>query len=284
MDTPWRQLNVAFPHWATAERTALTHVAPRMAAAETEGLIAAWFFVRKAPCWRIRYQSADDPAKTETQLVREIGRLKHQGHIDAVTPVIYEPEVHAFGGPQAMATAHRLFHLDSHHLLHHLTQHPGDRHRRELSILLYTAMLRAAGLDWYEQGDVWAHVGDHRDPPEPPSADRLRNLQAGLRRIMSADITGLTRESATLTVAAEWPQAFTVAGRELADLATAGQLHRGLRAVLAHHIIFAWNRFGLPHTAQAILATTAKAVVFGPPEPATEQEPREGQMWPPAAR
>ncbi|RBM04528.1 thiopeptide-type bacteriocin biosynthesis protein [Streptomyces sp. PT12] len=284
MGTPWRQLNVAFPHWATSEHTALTHLAPCMAAAEAEGLIAAWFFIRKAPCWRIRCQPADDPTTTEKHLLREIGRLKQQGLINALTPVIYEPEVHAFGGPQAMAAAHRLFHLDSHHLLDHLTHNPGDGHRRELSILLNTAMLRAAGLDWYEQGDVWARVADHRDSPEPPPADRLSNLQAALRRIMSADITSLTRESATLTVAATWPHAFTTAGRELADLATTGQLHRGLRAVLAHHIIFAWNRLGLPHTAQAILATTAKAVIFGPPDPASPHKPREGQTWPPTAR
>jgi thiopeptide-type bacteriocin biosynthesis protein len=284
MDTPWRQLNVAFPHWTTAENTALTHLAPRMAAAETQGLITAWFFIRKAPCWRIRYQPTGDPTTTETQLLREIERLQQQGHINALTPVIYEPEINAFGGPQAMATAHRLFHLDSHHLLHHLTQHPGDAHRRELSILLYTAMLRAAGLDWYEQGDVWARVADHRDPPQPPPADRLRNLQTALRRIMSADITSLTGDNATLPVASTWPQAFTTAGRELADLATAGQLHRGLRTVLAHHIIFAWNRLGLPHTAQAILATTAKTVVFGPPDSTTEHEPREGQTWHPATR
>jgi hypothetical protein len=35
-----------------------------------------------------------------------------------------------------------------------------------------------------------------------------------------------------------------------------------LRAVLAHHVIFAWNRIGLSHTTQSLLANVAKAVVL----------------------
>ena len=52
---PWRQVNVAFRDWATAEHTAVTHLAPMLTKAEDEQLITAWFFTRKTPCWRIRY-------------------------------------------------------------------------------------------------------------------------------------------------------------------------------------------------------------------------------------
>jgi hypothetical protein len=41
-----------------------------------------------------------------------------------------------------------------------------------------------------------------------------------------------------------------------------GALDRGVRAVLAKHVIFAWNRLGLSHARQSILANVAKAVVF----------------------
>lgn len=34
--------------------------------------------------------------------------------------------------------------------------------------------------------------------------------------------------------------------------------------LLAHHVIFAWNRLGLPYTAQAVLSATARTVIFGP--------------------
>jgi hypothetical protein len=38
----------------------------------------------------------------------------------------------------------------------------------------------------------------------------------------------------------------------------------GLRDVLAHHVIFAWNRLGLPSATQVVLAAAAKTAVFGP--------------------
>ncbi|MFC0438069.1 hypothetical protein ACFFG9_45330 [Kutzneria buriramensis] len=68
-----------------------------------------------------------------------------------------------------MATAHRLFHQDSKHILAR-TFGPGDR-RREHTILLCSAMLRAAGQDWHEQGDVW---GTRRRQPAAarPASER----------------------------------------------------------------------------------------------------------------
>ena len=72
------------------------------------------------------------------------------------------------------------------------------------------------------------------------------------------------RDGAPLAHCAGWAAAYTTAGRELASLTAAGRLHRGLRDVLAHHVIFAWNRLGLPYATQSALAGTAKTVVFGP--------------------
>ena len=46
-----------------------------------------------------------------------------------------------------MTSAHDLFHLDSRYLLAYLARSPDAEHRRELSILLYTALLRSAGLE-----------------------------------------------------------------------------------------------------------------------------------------
>lgn len=257
----WRQVNVAFPDWTEAEHTAVTHLAPLLAKAEADRLITAWFFMRKTPCWRVRYVPSDD--RTQVHLRNHLSDLIQQGHIDTATEVIYEPEPHAFGGTGAMACAHDLFHLDSRHLLNHLVRSPGTEHRRELSIVLCTILLRAAGLDWYEQGDVWARVADHRDLPDLISPERRPTLKASLLRLMGVDATALMRDGAPLAFAAEWSAAFATAGRELAGLAADGRLNRGLRAVLAHHVIFAWNRLGMPYTAQAVLAHTAKEVVFG---------------------
>ncbi|WP_322769549.1 thiopeptide-type bacteriocin biosynthesis protein [Frankia sp. Cr1] len=266
MDTcHWHQVNVTFPDWANAEGTAVDHLAPLLDTAETDGLITSWFFVRKAPCWRIRYLTRQTTGEAQAYVHARLADLRETRRIGDATFTIYEPEVHAFGGAEGMDATHRLFHLDSRHLLAYLngTSHtPGNRRRRELSVLLCSRLLRAAGLDWYEEGDVWARVAGHRQPPERIPDDRLRTLQDGLRHLMSIDAGSLTRDNLPPAFA-DWTSAFAAAGSELAALSTDGLLRRGLRAVLAHHIIFAWNRHGLPHTTQAVLAHTAKTVVFG---------------------
>jgi len=262
----WHQIIIAFPDWACAEHTAVTQVAPLLTTAETNELITAWFFVRKRPCWRVRYLPADNTSGAQTYLHTALGELRRARRITQAANVVYEPETHAFGGPEAMGAAHQLWHLDSRHLLAYLAATVGEpdvRRRRELSILLGSTMLRAAGLDWYEQGDVWARVADHRDPPDHLSTDNLRILQTGVRRLMSVETACPALTGAFFAEATGWAAAFAVAGRELAHLNSEGLLHRGLRDVLAHHIIFASNRLGLPTTTQAVLAATAKTVVFG---------------------
>jgi thiopeptide-type bacteriocin biosynthesis protein len=279
---PWRQVNIAFSDWASAEHSALTHLAPLLATAEAEGLIASWFFVRKAPCWRVRYLPGGHAAAAQAYIHRHLDDLKSKRHVADVTAVVYEPETHAFGGTEGIASAHRLFHLDSRYLLAYLTDTqrlPGNRHRRELSVILCSAMLRTAGLDWYEAGDVWARVAGHRKLPEQIPANRLHALQADLRRLISADTASLIREGSPLAFAAGWAGAYAAAGRELADLAADGLLHRGLRATLAHHIIFAWNRHGLPSETQAVLANTAKDVVFQCDPTANYQAENGEQQW-----
>ncbi|MGH3694844.1 MAG: thiopeptide-type bacteriocin biosynthesis protein [Pseudonocardiaceae bacterium] len=201
----WRQVNVAFSDWASAEHSALAHLSPLLATAEAEGLVACWFFIRKAPCWRVRYLPGVHAAAAQAYFHRHLEDLKSKRHVDNVTEVVYEPETHAFGGTGGMLSAHRLFHLDSRYLLAYLidTQRlPGNGHRRELSIILCSTLLRTARLDWYEAGDVWARVADHRELPEQIPANRLHTLQADLRRLMSVDTASLVREGSPLALAA----------------------------------------------------------------------------------
>jgi len=138
--------------------------------------------------------------------------------------------------------------------------------RRELSILLCGILMRGAGQDWYEQGDIWARVTENRPLPSGTPLDRLRNMEPDLRQLMISD-TGpnspLTKQNGSLTFISDWAAAFERAGEALGDLARDGTLRRGVRAVLAHHVIFHWNRIGLPYTTQSILANAAKAVVLG---------------------
>ncbi|MFD8969308.1 thiopeptide-type bacteriocin biosynthesis protein [Streptomyces sp. NPDC059568] len=262
----WRQVNVTFLNWERAEITALTRLAPLLRDAEDEGALTAWFIVRKQPCWRVRYQPTAD---RHDRIGHGLDVLTAEGYIKGWTEIIYEPEVHAFGSAEAMASAHRLFHRDSRSIIDFL-QSEASQHRRETSLMLCSLMMRSAGLDWYEQGDVWARVANHRPLPPGTKPDARDQLHTAVRRLLSVDPQYAMRPGGPLARATGWACAYTDAGTELADLTASGQLHRGLRDVLAHHVIFAWNRIGLPYATQATLTAAAKTVIFGP-DPTTER-------------
>jgi thiopeptide-type bacteriocin biosynthesis protein len=267
MSAEWCQVFVEFNDWNTAEHTAITKLGPVLAEAESAGLISAWFFMRKAPCWRVRFLPHDErTTQAATDLVHQrLDALSCAGQIARWVATIYEPETHAFGGPAAMDLAHRLFHQDARHVLDYL----GSAHatvsdqRRELSILLACLLLRSAGLDWHEQGDVWTRVAEHRTLPPDIPPGRLQSLEPALRRLTTVDTAALIRDNRPLAFLADWAAAFTDAGNQLREFANTGILRRGLRAVLIQHVIFAWNRHGLPHATQSLIANTAKTVVFG---------------------
>ncbi|ALG12347.1 thiopeptide-type bacteriocin biosynthesis protein [Kibdelosporangium phytohabitans] len=262
----WQQFVVEFGDYAAAEQTAVTHLLPIMDRVEADGLVASWWFIRKAPEWRLRYLPPHQAAEAAARhtLHTALDTLRETGHIAGWVETIYEPEVHAFGGAEAMAVAHQLFHLDSRHMLAHVGS--GRDQRRELTVLLCSVLMRAAGQDWYEQGDIWARVAENRplSPETPP--DRARALEPGLRRLMTVDAgpsSPLVGPDGKLAHVATWSTAFQTAGTALDELASRGALRRGLRSVLTHHVIFHWNRLGLPYDIQSIVARAAQEVVLG---------------------
>lgn len=267
----WRQVSIQFDDYSTAEHTGVNHIGPEMTRAETAGLIASWFFIRKAPCWRLRFLPSHDSIEQDATTVihQRLTTLRDAGCIASWVETIYEPEIHAFGGAAAMDLAHHLFQADSRRILAYLgsdratTSGSRSDQRRELSILLCSILMRSAGQDWYEQGDIWARVAEHRSLPPDTPLDRLRAMQSDLRQLMTVDAATLVKENGPLTFLADWVAAFAEAGKALDDLARHGALRRGARAVLAHHVIFHWNRIGLPHPTQSILANGATAVVLG---------------------
>ncbi|MEU7554077.1 thiopeptide-type bacteriocin biosynthesis protein [Streptomyces sp. NPDC044571] len=263
----WYQFRVEFPDWNRCEDAAAL-LARRLADAERAGLVGAWWFVRKAPQWRLR--AMPGPQRTD--------RLPHvlAGILDALVehrsiirwwPTVYEPEVPAFGGPDAMDIAHALFHADSTHILDHIQDAEPPLGRRELSVLLLCALFRAAGLEWFEQGDVWDKVSRLRPLPADVTTIQLAELGHGIRTLMNADPSPLLAPDGTLEAIAPWFGAFETAGRALGEAAAAGSLERGLRQVLGHHVIFHWNRLGLSARLQALIAHAATHTVMNPDAP-----------------
>ncbi|GAA4731329.1 methyltransferase, FxLD system [Phytohabitans rumicis] len=258
--TGWRQLTITFTTWQAAEQIAATALAPMLAAAEDAGVITAWWFIRKGRIWRLRVHTAN------AGMVGEISAaLTQHETVRDCAETIYEPEGRAFGGPAGIDLAHSLFHADSRYLLAHLAHAQRDR-RRELSVVLATRLLRAAGLEWYEQGDCWAQLADHRTPaaatPEPstPMVDDVRLLLTATTDTADSPLHHTPR----------WVDAFEHTGQRLAELARRGTLTRGLRAVLTHHMLFLFNRHGVSADDQHLLATAASRTVFDIPAHPTD--------------
>ncbi|MFI5758033.1 methyltransferase, FxLD system [Streptomyces sp. NPDC051569] len=252
----WQQHNITFADRESAKRVISERLGPALLAAEQDGQLSTWWFMNKQP-WPLRYL-ADEPSPVVESLLSD---LVGDGAVVSWLPCVYEPEVDAFGGTNAMDAAHELFHSDSRHLL---TYQPSPEHlgHRETAVLLVSAMMRGAGLDWYEQGDVWAKVAALRPATIPLRSERAAELAPALRKLMTADAHDLCRPKGSLYAHDAWVDAFGGAGAALADLAHRGALTRGLRAVLAHHVIFHANRAGLLLDDQSALSTIARKVVM----------------------
>ncbi|WP_372412418.1 methyltransferase, FxLD system [Streptomyces luteireticuli] len=253
----WQQHNIVFTDRDRAKRAIAERLGPALLAAEDAGELTGWWYMNKQP-WPLRYR-APEPSPLIEHL---LGDLFDEGVVRSWMPGIYEPEEFTFGGPRATEAAHTLYHEDSRHLL---TYQPGPGHlgRRETAVLLASALMRAARLDWYEQGDVWAKYAALRPAPEQLTAERTAALAPAMRTLMTADGQALCRPGGPLAGHTPWMDAFESTGAALADLATGGRLTRGLRAVLAHHVMFHANRAGLAWEDQHALSHIAREVVMG---------------------
>ncbi|MBC9731412.1 methyltransferase, FxLD system [Streptomyces sp. TRM68367] len=252
----WQQHNITFLDRESARRTIAERLGPALIEAEADGQLSGWWFMNKQP-WPLRYL-ADKPSPAIESLLSD---LIGDGVAMSCLPGIYEPETDTFGGPEAMDAAHELFHSDS---LHLLTYQPSPMHlgRRETTVLLASVMMRGAGLDWFEQGDVWAKAVALRPATNPPP-ERATELSSAMQKLMIADAHSLCHPGGPLHAHAEWVTAFERAGATLAELAGRGALTRGLRAVIAHHVIFHANRAGLLRDDQSALSHIAREVVMG---------------------
>lgn len=255
-ESAWCGVTVWCQDWQAAEHLGVTQLAPLLTTAEQADEISLWWFTRKATSWRIRWRSG--PGRGGAGFGDRRLRVVLDGDtVHRWAPAVYESEIHAFGGPAGMEVAHLLFHHDSRNVLAHLGR-ACPEHRAEIGLVLAAALLKSAGQDYYEQGDVWTRVAGHRrirqaSTRQPDAASAARTA---VRQLLDA------RTVQPLEALPAWPAAFRHAGRSLAGLADQGQLTRGLRAVLAHHILFAWNRLGIPASDQAQLAHTAADIIF----------------------
>jgi thiopeptide-type bacteriocin biosynthesis protein len=247
----WIQADLNFKADIFPEDLLASVIAPRLDQLQEAGSASNWWFMRKPPGCRIRLHEADS---SRVQQVLE--GLTDEGAIAGWKPAIYEPETTAFGGPAGMDAAHTLFCDDTRGFLGYLTGDAQHIERRDVSLLLISTMLTAAGLDWFERGDVFARIAALRPGAAPDDvAQRELTRQLGL---LLADTASGTADAFTANgpagFAASWRDGFDAAGRRFAEASNQGKLHRGLRTILAQLVIFHWNRLGFKAAAQRLVA------------------------------
>ncbi len=263
----WHQVELWFPDPGAAEQIATTQLGPMLRKAEADRLISAWWFIRKAR-WRFRFLPSNGVSEEARERFTQVfDELCDRGQVESWRETLYEPEIHAFGGADAMVVAHRLFHHDSRCFLEYLCRPRAGAPpvgRRELSILLCSVLMRAAGQDWYEQGDIWAQVAKNRIDDSSVASATMSRIQPKVRRLITVDAgpeSALVCQG-TLQTVALWIREFHSAGEAIGALAKEGKLSRGVREILTHHVIFHWNRIGLTASTQAALAGAARDTVF----------------------
>jgi thiopeptide-type bacteriocin biosynthesis protein len=270
----WHQVRVQWRNWESAERVAAMVLAPQLERIRESGVLGSWWFVRKAPCWRLRLRPGSTSVRADlaASVSAVLEDLSVAGHVERWSETIYEPEQAVFGGRLGISVAHDLFSADGCAILDYLRRAAADGGaqvligRRELSALLCSTLMRAAGQEWHEQGDVWLRVARMRPTTSTISRGWQRTI-ARLTQLMTASTEPSGEpfgEGGRLSFTAPWFAAFADAGRALGTAATDGSLRRGVRDILAHHVIFHWNRLGLSIKDQSILASAASAAILHP--------------------
>lgn len=265
----WHQVNIEFSDYPTAERTFLAYLLPPLQQETEAGTVGAWWFVRKYPCWRLRVASGRDSTTKDLpeRLTGALDSAVSWGVVKRWHPTLYEPETTAFGGPEGIKIAHDLFHVDSVGSLDYLHRtRTADSERldaKATSLLVISHLLRAAGQEWSEQGDVWARVEAKRPLPDDVPVARVTAMTSTLRTLLAIDTSLVPADMDQLAPYSDWLAGMERSGRALADAAHTGNLQLGLRGILARHVLFQWNRMGFATRQQAIWARAAREAILG---------------------
>ncbi|BCM65683.1 conserved hypothetical protein [Streptomyces sp. EAS-AB2608] len=260
----WYQTYVTFADYPSAARAFRVYLLPAM---QGEA-VGAWWFVRKYPGWRLRVLPAlGSPVEMAVEhITRALDSAVSWGVAKEWRPSLYEPEIIAFGGAEGMTITERIFHTDSAGVLTYdqLADDPpkGLLDAKATSLAVLTLFLRAAGLEWAEQGDVWGQVEAKRTLPADAPLDKVGGLVNPMRQLLTLDPVPALVDGPLQPVAA-WVDGMECGGRDLRSAAEANRLGLGLRSILARHVIFHWNRMGFSIRQQAIWARAAREAILG---------------------
>lgn len=260
-DARWVQLGVCPAQDASLSRQLLGEIAATGRDALTRGVAQNFFFMRKPPGLRLRFEVNPDVGDEFADLLYEqADSWRADGLIEAVRPGVYEPETVLFGGPESMHYVHALFTVDSlFWLTYHSIATPDQPAEPTLvSLPLLRFLLDGLDITGWEDLGVWDQVRTATGRQLPAEADLtgFADVFGGIRRLwyeQSLLMEQLDPVRQALLIehgellrhgAQRWSNGY-FASRS----ATLGP-----RAAAAYYVVFFWNRAGLSAIEQAMVA------------------------------
>lgn len=227
----------------------------RIGSAVRDGLLEHFFFVYKPPGLRLRFRVRDAVAAGRLPPVSLMTGFEdcslHAG--------VYEPEVPLLGIGAGLAATHAFFTADSLAVINRQRRwldapadgpDPGD-----YSLAVCQATLRAATADGNEAWAVWHRLATRDRPPHDGVAyPREPWWDEAARRALDPAVLGIVSADPAVRAVVECGRAI-VAGRLRESFPC------GLRATLAHWIVFHWNRMGFGVDVQRHFAAAMERVL-----------------------
>lgn len=268
MNLHWYQFNVGLIRQKGDARPSAKHLFKSLIPYISE--VACFFFVRKPPDVRLRFQIK--AGTLADSIEKQLEALAKRGLIRNATSVVYEPEVHLFGGPAIMPFIHQHFYIDSRTWieLDLLSDRKPPSHcllqvSRALMDDLFIQTLNPYNEEIW---DVWRNLQRMLPLTEEKFED-------------SAATTIDALESCSCKTQAVWIRRYREANASLAGKlalhAKLGKLESGVRSILTFIALFHYNRFGLSAKARCI--ADAMASLWDPRQYLIGAEPDITKRW-----
>jgi thiopeptide-type bacteriocin biosynthesis protein len=274
----WLYFRIAVQSNQQANRILAQEIAPLLKKLGAQYPILGWWWINKMDvcgnALRLRVHVSD--AQTEAGPALE----KHFKDVGwNVAQLRYEPELCLFGGPAGIRLAHAYFCFESEFLADWMRQSDESDHvlPEGLSLAIVLRTLRAAGLDLFEQWDVFDRLCHKR--PQTAGSTTPSSIQAVASKVVHAGPGPVFElyagEKADLLK--KYGETLDSFGQELARAVYAGQLECGLREFLTPLILFHWNRTGfLPRLQAALSWSVAGELRTLSRQPATQDKQEAG--------
>lgn len=227
---------------------------------KAQKLVENFWFMRKSDGGkhlRLRIYGLSEFLERDVRntLIQEIVKLKKRNICREYYICIYEPEKALFGGIEGMRLAHHFFSSGS-QLYLEIYKHIQQNNKinfDEISLCLINNFLYYAGLDDFEEWDVWNKVLLMRKVDNEDTS-HLENKEENDGRLHSSLYIAMLIGPTVFNYFNNTLSTYKNIAKELEILNRKGELTRGIRSIVATKIIFQWNSFGFDALHQYSLA------------------------------